>query len=212
MKIFRTILLSFSIMLVIYSNVQVENSGKPDNGVYQNLPENYKYTGLTDSEIYDIMIYNKVQNFIAEELEEHPNHLLMKNDLERFRVAKVIVDSARNIDTVTWELLFAVIRYESSFKHRVMAKDKPSIGMMQLHGRAWSYCSEALRREIDKTIIEDQVICGGLWLDHAISLCNGRVDQGLARYATGYMCDYSSSNSVTFIVTRRMNLVKKLRK
>jgi hypothetical protein len=184
----------------------------PSSKVIQlnNRENQYHQNYINTESINKSILYNKVQNYIKQELYLYPNHKLLKNDVERYKIAKIIVDSSETIDTITWQLLFAVIRYESSFKHSVIANDKPSIGMMQLHGRAWSYCSEVLRRRINKNTIEDQIQCGGLWLDHSIRLCKGDIGEGLARYATGYMCNYSESSSVSFIVKRRLKLIDKL--
>jgi len=210
MKYFKTVLIVLSALFLLSSKPHVGKSITYNEiAIVSGI---VKYSGLSDSDIYDLMLYNRVQNFIKEELLDFPNHYLRKNDVERFRIAKIIVDSANKVTHVNWEHLFAIIRYESSFNHKVIAEDKPSQGLTQLHGAAWVYCSDVLSRKTFRDSIEDQVLCGGLWLNHSIELCHGNIDQGLARYATGYMCDYSDSKSVQFIVGRRMKLINKLNK
>jgi len=79
------------------------------------------------------------------------------------------------------------------------------IGLLQVHG-------EAARGE-DLTTVHGQVRAGARWLRASIDKCGGEVGGGIARYATGYTCDWSKKSKprLFVLVSYRLNLWAKLR-
>lgn len=186
------------------TRIEEEPKTKPSDDIY--IPA---VNGMTCIDNEAILI-SKIEEFIKQEIAIERNHILFRKPERLTETAKIIHDVSKTTG-LDWEIIFTIIAFESKFKYNVMAKDKPTYGYMQLHGRAWSYCQEQLNRKIDKKNPKDQVLCGSIWLQHSIEECKDKLDHGIARYATGYMCDYSESISVTFIVNRRLKLINKLK-
>ena len=203
----KHILLSIclSVLLLTCSRQTVKTETIVTNDVY--LPTEI---GMTYVDYKKIEV-DKIKFFIKEEVKLERNHILLQDNYKLTETATIISDVARQTN-LDWEIIFTIISFESKFKYTAKAKDRPTIGLMQMHGRAWSFCSEVLERKVYFNDPEDQVLCGSIWLQNAIDECNGKLDHGIAKYATGYMCDYSKSISVKFIVNRRLNLINKLKK
>jgi hypothetical protein len=155
--------------------------------------------------------YEKAERSIKMLLEKTPNHKLNKNSEKRIEMAKSIVDIVSNIG-LEWELVMSIIYFESSFKPYVISKDEQqTIGLMQFHGAAITYCEKQEGRKVNLKDYKDQIRCGTHWLKFSIEQCDGKVDQGISMYATGYKCNYHKSKSLTFIVKRRIALRDKIK-
>lgn len=202
----KHILLSIclSVLLLTCSRQNVKEQTVITNELYQPVTLGFTYIDYKQIEI------DRIKFFIKEEIKLERNHILLRDDEKLTETAKIISDVAEQTN-LDWEVIFAIISFESKFKYTAKAKDRPTVGLMQMHGRAWSYCSEVLERKVYFTDPEDQVLCGSIWLQHSIEECKDKLDHGIARYATGYMCDYSGSISVKFIVDRRLKLINKLK-
>jgi len=158
----------------------------------------------------EAILISKIEEFIRQEIAIERNHILLRKPERLTETAKIIHETSE-MTGLDWEVIFAIISFESKFKYDALAKDKPTYGYMQIHGVAWTHCQKELHRPIDKKNPRDQVLCGSIWLQHSIGECKNKLDHGIARYATGYMCDYSDSISVSFIVNRRLKLINKLK-
>jgi hypothetical protein len=74
-------------------------------------------------------------------------------------------------------LIWIVIRFESSFDHRVVSTSKyKEKGLMQVTGVAKKGC--------DLTTQEGQIDCGTKWLRYCLDKCRGDILKGLTAYQT----------------------------
>jgi hypothetical protein len=200
---------SLLLILLIITSCSIQNNNpsiEPQIEITYQLPHEQQITFLEPRK----MEIEKIKAFIVSEIRLEKRHPLLKNPDKLHKTAKLIYNTSK-ITKPDWETMFTIITYESKFKHTVIAKDRPSIGYTQLHGVAWNYCQERLGRKINKKDPEDQILCGAIWLEYCIEACNKTLEQGLAKYATGYMCDYSKSKSVRFIVNRRIKKINELK-
>ena len=130
-----------------------------------------------------------------------PRHLMQRNELKRKQIAEAIEQTAyeTSIDPL---MITTIVFRESSFYKNSIGKDRPSKGLMQVHGAAATGC--------DLTTVEGQIDCGSRWLLECYELCNGDDLGALTYYATGKICE-AKSQPLKKKMKSRMRLYNKLK-
>jgi len=152
---------------------------------------------------------DQVQKSIKYLLRNSKQHVLNRSEETLNRFSEAILQASAK-SQVPWEVITGISYCESTFRTKTRGK-VGEIGLMQLHGVAWTYCEKMENREIDKHSVEDQFICGGHWFKHAMSKCKSSVEQGLSMYITGKVCKPEKGGDLNFRVKRRMGIIRKLR-
>lgn len=109
-----------------------------------------------------------------------PKHPVQKNKKWRSELSAYIVEASYEYDLEPL-LVTAVVFLESSFRKKAIGSDRPSIGLMQVHGVALNGCK-------DLDTAEGQLLCGSKWLRFCIDECEGSIAGGLALYGNGNTC------------------------
>jgi len=151
----------------------------------------------------------QVQKAIKHLLRSSKQHVLNRNEQGLNRFSEAILQASSR-SQLPWEVIMGISYCESTFRTKARGK-LGEIGLMQLHGKSWAYCKEKEDRKIDKTSVEDQLICGGHWFSHAMSKCDESVEQGLSMYLTGDVCKPKKGGNLNFLVKSRMKVIQSIR-
>ena len=205
-KLLKLLLITLSILMLSSTNFkQPEMEDISYEGLQWPVKESF-VTGVDSSTFPLLKEYRDAERSIYRELKGVRNHPLIKSDNDRVIMARNVVNAA-SMAEVPWEAVFAIVRFESAFYHKVIARDGlGSIGLMQMHGVAWSYCATQVGRKVDKHLPADQLICGSFWLRYSMDQCDGSLPKGLSKYATGSLCGYAEVPGVLRLVNKRMKL------
>ncbi len=151
----------------------------------------------------------EVSKAILQLLKYVPRHKLRRNPEELQRFSLAVLDAAQRAD-VKASAIVATAYAESTFSKGRRGKIG-ELGVMQLHGRAqWSYCRKVENRNINRRIIEDQLICGAHWLRLSINKCNKTYYQGFSRYMTKRTCKPLRKTRLQSVVLRRLRIMQNI--
>jgi hypothetical protein len=144
-----------------------------------------------------------IQSEILKLIEDTPNHPLNKDRALLEEVSNTFLEISEE-QNIPWELLISIAYYESAFR-RVKVGKLGERGYMQIHGVAIPFCEDKIGRKSNRDI-HDNILCGAIWLNYCISLCDGSYKQGLSRYMTGRKCGFYGAP-----IKRRLKLYETLR-
>ncbi|MDC1299971.1 transglycosylase SLT domain-containing protein [bacterium] len=168
---------------------------------------------LTDFE-NEVYVYedeiSSIKHCIKFLIKDSPRHSLNRNKSKLQHFAESILLTSYLYSDVHWAVILGIAYTESTLRPKIRG-DIGERGVMQVHGAAWQHCRERLSR-LDKTNIEHQLICGTLWFSHMSDLCDGSTFQGMSMYMTGKICKPKKNGKLYSQVSRRLRIIKKIRK
>jgi hypothetical protein len=133
-------------------------------------------------------------------LRTNPRHPLHKTPVKRAQIAAGLLEHGRRHSIPPYFLLAAAFR-ESSLRTDV-AGLLGEMGILQCHG----HCA----RGCNMRVLSGQLECSVRWLRAKMDECNGSLEGGFLRYATGRRICKPDSEKLRWLVNDRVSLWKQL--
>jgi hypothetical protein len=143
-----------------------------------------------------------VEEALLHLVEVNTRHPVYRDSAWRANLAHYIVEAAEAYELDPF-FLTTMVFYESAFRPSARG-DLGEVGLGQLHGVAKKGC--------DLSTPEGQLRCTARWLAYSRQLCDGSLEQTIARYATGDICTPEKGSRLQYVVGIRMRMYTRLKK